>query len=47
MEPNAFAELERQDPHDRDFLTTMRLQAYPFKDGLRRDDNLVTLLACV
>jgi len=45
MEPNAFAELERQDPHDRSFLGTIRPQAYPFKKGLSPDHNLVTLLA--
>jgi hypothetical protein len=44
-EPNAFAELERQDPHDRDFLTSFRPQAYPFKNARPRDHNLVTLLA--
>jgi hypothetical protein len=47
MEPNAFAELERQDPHDREFLTKLRSQAYPFTSprALSPDHNLVTLLA--
>jgi hypothetical protein len=46
-EPNAFAELERQDPHDREFLRPLRTRAYPFEEGLSRDHNLVTLLAWV
>jgi hypothetical protein len=45
MDPNSFAELERQDSHDRDFLTPIRLQAYPFKNALSPDNNLITLLA--
>jgi hypothetical protein len=45
MEPNAFAELQRQDPHDREFLTTLRPKAYPFKSALASDHNLITLLA--
>jgi hypothetical protein len=45
MEPDGFTELQRQDPHDREFLTTLRPQAYPFKSALGSDHNLVTLLA--
>jgi hypothetical protein len=45
IDPNSFAELERQDPHDREFLTQIRSRAYPFKNALRHDHNLVTLLA--
>jgi energy-coupling factor transporter ATP-binding protein EcfA2 len=45
MEPNAFAELDRQDAHDRAFLRPLRAQAYPFKSALPREHNLVTLLA--
>jgi len=45
MEPNAFAELARQDPNDRDFLTSLRSRAYPFKNALPPEHNLVTLLA--
>lgn len=45
MEPDGFAELQRQDPHDREFLTTLRPEAYPFKNALPSDHNLVTLLA--
>lgn len=45
MDPNSFAELERQDPHDRDFLTNVRTRAYPFKNALQADHNVVTLLA--
>ena len=45
MERDGFAELERQDPHDREFLAAARSQAYPFKDALPPDHNLVTLLA--
>ena len=45
MEPDGFVELERQDPHDREFLTALRPQAYPFKSALTSDHNLITLLA--
>jgi NACHT domain len=45
MDPNSFAELDRQDPHDRDFLTNVRARAYPFKNALQADHNMVTLLA--
>lgn len=45
MDPGFFTELERQDPHDRDFLTGIRSQAYPLRHGLRPEHNLVTLLA--
>lgn len=45
MEPNAFAELERQEPYEWDFLAPLRSRAYPFSDALPRDHNLVTLLA--
>ncbi|HLK01834.1 MAG TPA: NACHT domain-containing protein [Streptosporangiaceae bacterium] len=45
MEPDGFAELQRQDPHDREFLTTLRPEAYPFMSALASDHNLVTLLA--
>jgi hypothetical protein len=45
MDPNSFTELERQDPQDRDFLTQIRSRAYPFRNALRPDHNLVTLLA--
>jgi NACHT domain len=45
MEPDGFAELQRQDPHDREFLTALRPHAYPFKSALALDHNLVTLLA--
>jgi NACHT domain len=44
MEPNAFVELERQEPHERDFLNSLRWQAYPFKNALAPDHNIVTLL---
>ena len=45
MEPNSFAELERQDPYDREFLTALRSRVYPFRNALSADANLVTLLA--
>lgn len=45
MDPSFFAELERQDPHDRDFLTDIRSQAYPMRHALKSEHNLVTLLA--
>jgi energy-coupling factor transporter ATP-binding protein EcfA2 len=44
-ELDSFAELERQDPHDREFLAACRARAYPFNEALPRDHNLVTLLA--
>jgi hypothetical protein len=47
MEPNSFSELEHQDHHNRDFLTQLRPQAYPFKKALALDHNLITLLAWV
>lgn len=45
MDPDSFAELERQDPQDRDFLADIRPAAYPFKNSFPPDHNLVTLLA--
>jgi hypothetical protein len=43
---DGFAELARQDPYTRDFLTAdLRRRAYPFTSGLPIDHNLVTLLA--
>jgi hypothetical protein len=45
-DPNALAELERQDRYGRDFLTSeIRWRAYPFNRGLEPSHNLVTLLA--
>jgi hypothetical protein len=45
-DPDGFAELARQDPYTRSFLTTdLREQAYPFTGGLELEHNLVTLLA--
>lgn len=45
VEPNGFTELEHQDPHDWQFLTGLRSQAYPFRKALPAEHNLVTLLA--
>ena len=45
MDPNYFVELERQDAHDRDFLTNLKTQAYPFRRAFTLDHNLVTLLS--
>jgi len=46
MDPNSLEELGRQDRYDRDFITAAaRRVAYPFKEGLDQNSNLVTLLA--
>ncbi|MGN9906569.1 NACHT domain-containing protein [Phytohabitans sp. LJ34] len=46
MEPDGKAALDRQERYDRPFLTAaVRQKAYPFKEGLPLDSNLVTLLA--
>ena len=43
--PDGFAELARQPPRTRSFLTgDARRRAYPFRRGLPNDHNLVTLL---
>jgi len=44
-EPNAFAELAGQDSHDATLLSDYRDAAYPFRKGLDKSHNLVTLLA--
>jgi hypothetical protein len=45
MDFEAFAELSRRDPVDREFLTRIRLRAYPFRRALPHRHNIVTLLA--
>ena len=42
---DSFAQLALQDRRDRGFLTEARKTAYPFRNGLNPDHNLVTLLA--
>jgi hypothetical protein len=45
-DPDGLAELQRQEPYVRPFLTEPdRRRAYPFTAGLALDSNLVTLLA--
>jgi hypothetical protein len=45
-DPDGLAELQRQEPYTRDFLTDeVRQRSYPFRDGLPPASNLVTLLA--
>ena len=45
MDFEAFAELSRRDPADREFLTRIRPQAYPFRHALSDRHNIVTLLS--
>jgi len=42
---DSFAQLALQDRRDRGFLTEARKTAYPFRNGLNPDHNLVALLA--
>ncbi|MDX6744264.1 hypothetical protein [Actinocorallia sp. A-T 12471] len=45
VDPDGFAELERQPAYAPSFLTELRRRAYPFDRALPHDHNLVTLLA--
>jgi len=48
IDPEGLEVLARQDPYDREFLTSeVRMRAYPFMRGLPHTHNLVTLLAWV
>jgi hypothetical protein len=42
---DSFAQLAAQDRRDRSFLADSRKTAYPFRNGLDQDHNMVTLLA--